>query len=119
VLFLTAVIAAILWVDSPWSWVLIGVAAVVEVGESFAWLAWSRRRRAKVGAEALIGKEAIVVMPCRPEGQVRLQGEIWSARCEEGADVDERVRVRSLDGITLIVTRVPMSSPSAGLDSQA
>jgi membrane protein implicated in regulation of membrane protease activity len=46
-----------------------------------------------------------VVTRCAPLGQVRLQGELWRARCEEGADPGERVRVRALDGLTLVVER--------------
>jgi membrane protein implicated in regulation of membrane protease activity len=36
---------------------------------------------------------------------VHLSGELWQARCDEGADVGETVRVESLDGLTLIVAR--------------
>jgi membrane protein implicated in regulation of membrane protease activity len=31
-------------------------------------------------------------------------GELWEARCAEGADVGERVRIEALDGLTLVVT---------------
>jgi membrane protein implicated in regulation of membrane protease activity len=58
-----------------------------------------------MGPETLVGETAQVVTPCRPTGQVRLQGELWQARCEEGADVGEHVRVRALEGLTLIVER--------------
>jgi membrane-bound serine protease (ClpP class) len=34
---------------------------------------------------------------------VRLQGELWRARCAEGADAGEQVRVVALDGLTLLV----------------
>ncbi|MGH3047779.1 MAG: NfeD family protein, partial [Gaiellaceae bacterium] len=63
------------------------------------------RARVKMGPETLIGATAEVVAACRPRGQVRLQGELWQARCEEGADVGERVRVRALEGLTLLVDR--------------
>lgn len=106
-LFVLAVLAAVLWVEGTLGWVLVGVAAVVEIGESFAWYWWSRRRRARVGAETLLGREAVVVLPCRPEGQVRIDGELWQARCEEGADTYERVVVERLDGLTLRVRPVP------------
>ena len=36
-------------------------------------------------------------------GQIRLQGEIWAARCEAGAVPGDRVRVTGRDGLTLIV----------------
>jgi membrane protein implicated in regulation of membrane protease activity len=104
VLFVLAVLAAVLWIEGTLGWVLVGIAAVVEVGETFFWVWWSgKRRRAKVGAETLLGLEAVVVTACRPEGQVRVQGEIWRARCEERAGPGDRVVVESVDGLTLRV----------------
>ena len=110
-LFILAVVAKMLWVDGAWGWVLVGVAAAVEIGESYAWLHWSRRRRVRVGAETLKGLEGVVVTACYPDGQVRVQGEIWGARCEENAAPGDRVVVDGLDGITLRVRRV--RTPSA------
>ena len=40
------------------------------------------------------------------DGQVRIGGEIWQARCEAGADTGETVRVVGLNGLTLLVERV-------------
>jgi membrane-bound serine protease (ClpP class) len=105
VLFVLAVVAKVLWIDSAWGWVLVGVAAVFEVGETFAWWAWSRRRHARVGVETLPGTPAVVLTACRPDGQVRVQGEIWRAVCEEGADSGDRVVVERVDGLTLTVRR--------------
>ena len=72
------------------------------------WL-WAKRldRRTKrtTGAEAMIGETAEVVQACRPSGMVQLRGELWEARCDEGAEVGETVRVESLDGLTLVVGR--------------
>jgi membrane-bound serine protease (ClpP class) len=104
VLLVIAVIAALFWLESPWSWVLVGVAAVIELGEIFFWMWWGgKRKRAKVGAETLVGKEALVAEACQPIGQVRVDGELWQARCDAGATVGERVRVTALDGLTLLV----------------
>ena len=100
------VLAVLGVVPMPWAVVLVAAAAVVEVAESWLWLRWSQRRRAAIGAEALIGETASVVRACRPVGQVRLHGERWQARCEEGADEGEDVRITSLDGLTLIVERM-------------
>jgi membrane-bound serine protease (ClpP class) len=102
-LFLVAVVLAVFLVPSPWGLVLVGIAGIVEIGESYIWMRLSRRHRIKVGAETLIGAVAEVATPCRPEGQVRVQGELWRARCEEGADPGERVRVVSREGLTLLV----------------
>ena len=62
--------------------------------------------RKAVGAETLIGREAVVTLPCRPVGQVRLDGEIWEARCEAGASPGDRVRVTGREKLTLIVEPV-------------
>jgi membrane protein implicated in regulation of membrane protease activity len=35
--------------------------------------------------------------------QVRIQGELWGARCEAGADPGDTVRVVERDGLTLLV----------------
>ena len=103
-LFVLAVVAALLWIDAPWGWVLVGVAAVIEIGQMMFWFWWGgKRKRAKVGVEAFIGRDAVVVLPCRPEGQVRLDGELWQARCEGGADAGTRVVVTGIEGLTLTV----------------
>ena len=104
-LFVIAVILAVLVVPSPWGLVLVGVAAVIEIGETFFWIWLSQRRGVKMGAETLLGARAEVVAPCRPDGQVRIQGELWRARCEAGADPGETVRVVERSGLTLLVER--------------
>jgi membrane-bound serine protease (ClpP class) len=47
-----------------------------------------------------------VLSACRPDGQVRLNGEIWDARCTGGAAEGETVRVVGRRGLTLLVERV-------------
>ena len=102
-LFVGAVLLAIFVVPKPWGLVLVAAAAVVEVGESFFWVHLSRRRRIQMGAETLIGASAEVVTECRPLGQVRVQGELWGARCELGASPGETVRIVGRDSLTLLV----------------
>jgi membrane-bound serine protease (ClpP class) len=104
-LFVIAVILAVFVVPSPWGLVLVGAAAVVEIGETFFWIWLSQRHRAKMGAETLIGARAEVVTRCRPEGQVRIQGELWRARCQFGADPGDKVRIVERNGLTLLVER--------------
>lgn len=98
-------ILALLVVPASWDVPVIVAAVAVEVGEAFLWIRLSRRGRVKMGPETLIGAIADVVTPCRPNGHVRVQGELWQARCEEGADAGERVRVQALEGLTLVVER--------------
>jgi membrane protein implicated in regulation of membrane protease activity len=99
-------VAIILAFFAPWPWNLIAV--VAGVGVEAVELVWglrlARRWRPQTGAEAMIGRVAEVVAPCHPTGQVRVQGELWEARCAEGADVGQSVRIEELDGLTLVVS---------------
>jgi membrane-bound serine protease (ClpP class) len=107
VILLGAILLAVFVLPVEWAIPVIFLGAVVEVGETLFWLWYSRRRKAQVGAETLIGELAEVVTRCAPLGQVRLQGEIWRARCEEGAERGEHVRVTALEELTLVVERAP------------
>ena len=96
-------IALLLLLSSPWNVVAFVVLLPLWVLELFGWNRTTKRYRKSVGAETLIGREAVVSVPCRPVGQVRLDGEIWEARCEAGADQGAWVRVVERDGLTLLV----------------
>jgi len=111
VLFLAAILLAFFVLDSPWDAVVLAAAAVVELAEMAFWIRFSRRRRIQVGAETLVGGVGEVVRECRPLGQIRLDGEFWEARCDEGAVKGERVRVVGRDRLTLVVEK---HSPERG-----
>jgi membrane-bound serine protease (ClpP class) len=106
VLLVGAILLAVFVLPPLWGLVAVTVAAVVEIGVFFFWIWLSRRRGVQAGAEALVGKTARVVAPCRPDGRVRVEGELWRARCEAGADVGESVRVVSVEELTLEVARI-------------
>jgi membrane-bound serine protease (ClpP class) len=107
VLLLAILLVLFVSFPSPWNVIVLAVACVLEVVEIAFLRRWSKRldrRTARTtGSEAMIGRSAEVVEPCRPKGTVQLQGELWEARCEGGADAGETVRVKSIDGLTLIV----------------
>jgi membrane protein implicated in regulation of membrane protease activity len=88
---------------SPWSWIGFLVVTLLWFVELLAWNRTVRHRRRVVGAQTLIGKDATVTEPCRPKGQVRLNGEIWEARCDAGANPGDTVRVVGRDDLTLVV----------------
>ncbi len=98
-------LAVILLLLLPTPWNVIGFIVVLPIWvlELMAWNRTVKHRRKAVGAQTLIGKDAVVSMPCRPVGQVRLDGEIWEARCDAGASQGDRVRVIGRDGLTLVV----------------
>jgi membrane protein implicated in regulation of membrane protease activity len=104
--FLIVAIVVLLLVPSPWNLVGFAIGLVVFVCELLLWRRKVRGVRKEVGVETLIGREARVVTACRPDGQVRLGGETWAARCSEGADVGEAVTIVGLAELTLTVSAV-------------
>jgi membrane-bound serine protease (ClpP class) len=85
----------------------VAVGGIVDTAESLFLLRLSRRRRDVTGAEALVGATAVVVEPCLPAGQVRVRGELWRARCEDGARPGDEVVVTAVEGLTLHVALRP------------
>jgi membrane-bound serine protease (ClpP class) len=105
-MFLLAALAVLLILNSPWNLIVSAACVVAFVGEVGFWNMKVRGRGKQVGAEALIDAEGTVVTPCRPLGQVLVVGERWEARCPEGADRGEKVRVVGIEGLTLTVRKV-------------
>jgi membrane protein implicated in regulation of membrane protease activity len=105
-----ALVLALIFLDWPWNLLAILGGLAIETGELTWGLSLARRWKAKTGAEAMIGEEAEVVVACRPLGNVRVRGELWQARCDEGADVGETVRIERIDGLTLAVVRTSPGS---------
>jgi membrane protein implicated in regulation of membrane protease activity len=69
------------------------------------------------GAAHLVGALGVVTRPLGPEAYVRLGAELWRARVRgEAAPLatGERVRVREVDSLTLIVERVGNAAGAAG-----
>ena len=99
-LLLGGILLAVFVVPWPWGILTVVGGGLLDIGESIAFLKWSRRRKSSVGAEALVGQTAVVATPA----QVRVAGELWAARCDEPLRVGDEVVVREVDGLTLVVT---------------
>ena len=102
-LTLAAIVLAVTVIPSPWNWVAVVAAASVDVAETAVLIRWSKRRRAAVGAETLVGRTGVVVRALTPRGQVRVDGELWDARAAHHLAPGEEVLVTSLDGLVLEV----------------
>jgi membrane-bound serine protease (ClpP class) len=105
VALIVAIVLALIFLPWPWNLLAIFGGLAVETVELVWGLSLARRWKPKTGAEAMIGEEAEVVVACRPLGDVRVRGELWRARCDEGADVGETVRIERIDRLTLVVAR--------------
>jgi membrane-bound serine protease (ClpP class) len=68
-----------------------------------------RKRKAKVGAEELIGKVTKAEAEITEEqGTIKISGEIWNARtlADERIKEGEKVEIIAREGLTLIVKKV-------------
>ena len=102
-LFLIGVLLAVFVLPSPWGLVAIAIGAALDVAETGVFLWWSKRRKASVGVDTLVGTVGVAVGELWPEGQVKVNGEIWNARCNGGCEAGTRVVVRAVDGLRLQV----------------
>ncbi len=102
-LLVGAIVLAVFVLPRGWGIAVVAAAAVVEVAETFLWVRLSRRGRVRVGPETLVGARGQAVDACRPEGRVRVAGELWRARCATGVDAGGAVLVVERDGLVLVV----------------
>lgn len=98
-----AFLLAIFVLPAPWGVVAVSVALVVEVGEAAGLIWWSKRRRSQVGAETIVGREGVALGPLEPDGQVRVDGEIWQARAVVMVAPGDCIRVTAVENLTLVV----------------
>ena len=85
--------------------VLILLLLVATFSVILLWIRRAMRRPVAVGKEKLIGKIGVVTTDLAPEGFVRIKRERWTAVCKGRIRKGEKVVVRDVDGITLIVER--------------
>ncbi len=110
--FLISLIVGLGFLEGTSRWLVIAAGALVEVGEATFMLHWSRRARPAVGVEMLVGRRAVAATRCAPHGQVRIDGEIWAARCAQGCEAGDPVTVTGVEGLTLTVRRdLPQTEP--------
>ena len=102
-LFAIGVLLAIFVLPSPWGLVAVAIGAALDIAETGFFIWWSKRRKASVGVNSLVGKPGVAVGDLWPEGQVKVGGEIWKARCDGGCDAGTAIVVRAVDGLTLDV----------------
>lgn len=73
------------------------------------WIA--KKHKTATNADRLLGQEALVLVPIetiKGNGQVKVDGNIWSARTSDDTPIEEGalVRVKSIRGSKLVVERI-------------
>jgi membrane-bound serine protease (ClpP class) len=109
---IAALVLGLMMVDKePWVEVVGNVAKGIVLGVVAALsillllVRRAMRRPVAVGKEDLIGKIGVATTNLAPKGFVRLKGERWSAVCKGRIRKGEKVVVKDVKGITLIVKR--------------
>lgn len=107
------VIGALILVDSPWPearvrlstalGVTLPLAVITVILAKFAFAA--QRSKAVMGATGMMGLIGVAQTDLSPEGKVMVRGEIWNARTESPVSQGDRVRVKSVEGLTLFVEK--------------
>ncbi len=91
-------------------WYLVGSIAAVAAGlmlVTMTMLVRSRRRAVVSGVEDMLGSAGSVIEWADGRGRVRAHGEVWQARAAEAIDPGSRVRIKAIEGLTLVVEPEP------------
>ncbi|HEX2295464.1 MAG TPA: NfeD family protein [Actinomycetota bacterium] len=103
-------VLAILFVDPPWRWLIIGALLLTDVIEIAIWLRW-RNKKSITGIESLVGQGGRAASTLDPDGQVRVRGQLWSAHSTERVEVGDDVTVTAVDGLKLEVAPAVAARP--------
>ncbi len=111
VALLTAVLTIVASIAEVPVWLLVGLPLGKALASFIYYVLFLRRafrRPARGGTEDLIGRVAQAASPLRPEGQIKLDGEIWSARSADGRTIArlDDVKIVGVRGNVLLVSRV-------------
>lgn len=109
------VVGALVLIQSPWPGaqirlstalsVTLPVAVISVILVRFALVA--RRRKAVTGEEGMIDAVGVARTDLAPSGKVLVHGELWEARAIGNIPTGSRVRVRKVEGLTLVVEPEP------------
>jgi len=114
---LALVLGALLLVNSPWPQARIhlstalsvalplGVIMVVLLRLAIA----AKRRKAVTGEAGMVDSVGVAKTDLEPLGKVLVHGELWDASARQPIAKGTRVRVREVEGLTLVVEPVPES----------
>jgi membrane protein implicated in regulation of membrane protease activity len=110
ILLFIPLLALVLFIFLPWPLALL-LYLPIAIGSSIAfWKAMQALREPSVtGKGAMIGDQAVVVDVMRDELEVHYQGENWRAVASQPTHRGQKVIIKGVDGLTLLVA--PLAVP--------
>ncbi len=112
---LALVLGALILVKSPWPQARIHLSTALSVAVPVGiimvvllrYVIAASRRKAVTGEAGMINSVGVAKTDLQPLGTVQVHGELWEARAEQQIAKGTRVRVREMDGLTLVVEPAP------------
>jgi membrane-bound serine protease (ClpP class) len=111
------IIGALILVESPWPEARIRLSTALGVTLPLAVITVvllrlavaARRRKEVAGESAMVDSSGVAQTDLDLTGKVLVRGELWEARAATRVEKGTRVRVRQVDGLTLVVEPAPDS----------
>lgn len=109
------VLGALILVKSPWPEARIHLPTALSVALPMGGITVfllslaiaAKRRKAVTGEAGMIGLVGVAETDLDPAGKILVRGEIWEARAADRIPKGARVRVREIEGLTLVVESAP------------
>ncbi len=109
---LLGLIIGFVFFEWPWRGLVIAFFLVIDIAEIIIWLRW-RKKKSITGAESVVGERGVAITDCKPDGQVKVRGQIWKATCPGGVAAGLEVIVDEIDSIKLVVSSIEEAEESA------
>jgi membrane-bound serine protease (ClpP class) len=109
------VLGALILVNSPWPQARIHLSTALSVALPLGvimvvllrYVIAAQRRKAVTGEVGMVNSVGVAKTDLKPYGTVLVHGELWEARAGQQIAKGTRVRVREVEGLTLVVEPVP------------
>jgi membrane-bound serine protease (ClpP class) len=114
---LALVLGALILVNSPWPQARIRLSTALSVALPLGVIMVvllrlaivAKMRKAVTGEAGMVDSVGVAKTDLQPLGKVLVHGELWDARARQPVARGTRVRVREVEGLTLVVEPVPES----------
>jgi membrane-bound serine protease (ClpP class) len=111
------VLGALILIKSPWPEARIHLSTALSVALPLGFITIilvryavaAKLRKVVTGEQGMIGALGVAQSDLAPAGKIWIHGELWEARAAETIPQGTRVRVREMEGLTLVVEPAPKS----------